>query len=277
MAASIARGATRAPARELRLSEPEAHSVTVGGLDCRVWEKGEGRRLGFLGGLRGLPRWTPFLDHLAQHRHVVAPSLPGFPGARGHDRLDDLADWVTATLDLLEASGLEGEDLVGASVGATLAAEVSAFARGATRRLVLMAPFGLSDPEEPIADIWAQKPRELPALLSEQPERLGAALKAPEGADEVEWQIVLARADEAAARLLWPFGELGLAKRLHRVRAPTLVVWGAQDRVIPVSYAKRFANAIGGWTEVREVPGAGHLVEIDQPEAAAESVLAFLA
>jgi pimeloyl-ACP methyl ester carboxylesterase len=259
------------------LSEPEARSVTAGGLDCRVWEKGEGERLGFLGGVRGLPRWTPFLDRLAEHRRVVAPSLPGFPGARGHDRLDDLADWITATLDLLEASGLEGEDLIGASVGGTLAAEVAAFARGATRRLVLMAPFGLCAEQDPVADIWAQKPRELPGLLSQQPERFAAALQAPEGADEVEWQIILSRADEAAARLLWPFGELGLAKRLHRVRAPTLVVWGAEDRVLPASYARRFADAIGGWTEVREVAGAGHVVEIDQPDAAAESVLAFLA
>jgi len=255
---------------------PTARNVRVGGLDCRVWEKGEGELLGFLGGLRGLPRWTPFLERLAQQRRVVAPSLPGFPGARGHDQLDDLADWVSATLDLLEASGLEGHDLVGASVGATLAAEAAAFSRGSVRRLVLAAPLGIWDPEQPVADLWAQKPRELPALLSSHPERLANCLARPEHHDAVEWQILLARADEAAARLLWPFGDLGLAKRLHRVRAPTLLVWGSEDRVVPPSYAKRFANAIGGWTEVREIADAGHVVEIDQPDLAADAVLAFL-
>ena len=106
------------------MSEPRESHVRVGNERCRVWEKGDGEPLGFLGGLRGLPRWPAFLDHLAEERRVIAPSLPGFPGAVGHDRLDDLPDWVTATLDLLEASGLDGADLVGASVGATLAAEV---------------------------------------------------------------------------------------------------------------------------------------------------------
>ncbi len=258
------------------MSAPEARSVSAGGIDCRVWEKGSGEPLGFLGGLRGLPRWTPFLDRLAERRRVIAPSLPGFPGARGHDRLDDLPDWVSATLDLLEASGLEGADLVGASVGATLAVEVASFSRATLKRLVLVAPFGLFDPEDPVADLWAQKHNELPELLSSRPERLEAALAAPEGEDAIEWQIVLGRANEAAARLLWPFGDLGLAKRLHRVRAPTLLVWGAEDRVVPVSYATRFANAIGGWTEVRVIADAGHVVEIDQPDAAAAAVLAFL-
>lgn len=258
------------------MSAPVARSVRAAGVDCRVWEKGEGEPLGFLGGLRGLPRWTPFLDRLAERRRVVAPSLPGFPGARGHDRLDDLVDWVTATLDLLDASGLDGADLVGASLGATLAAEAAAFSRASVKRLVLLAPFGLFDPDDPVADPWAQKPRELPGLLSARPERLAEALAAPEGADAVEWQIVLGRANEAAARLLWPFGDLGLVRRLHRVRAPTLLVWGAGDRLVPPSYAKRFANAIGGWTEVRQIPDAGHVVEIDQPDAAAAAVLRFL-
>ncbi len=88
------------------MSAPSERSAIVGGHRCRIWEKGEGEPLGFLGGLRGLPRWPGFLDRLAEHRRVIAPSLPGFPGATGHDRLDDLADWVTATLDLLEQAGL---------------------------------------------------------------------------------------------------------------------------------------------------------------------------
>src|SRR5262245_63192234 len=108
--------------------------------------------------------------------------------------MDGLADWVCATLDLLEASGLEGADLVGASAGATLAAEVAAFSHATLRRLVLIAPFGLFDPEAPVADLWAQDPGELPALLSARPERLAAALAPPEGADAGEHALDLERA-----------------------------------------------------------------------------------
>jgi len=248
----------------------------VSGRRCRVWEQGEGAPLGFLGGLRGLPRWPAFLERLAQNRRVIAPSLPGFPGATGMDELDDLADWVTATLDLLEASGLEGADLIGASIGATLAAEVAAFSRASLRRLVLIAPFGLFDVGEPVKDLWATRPDELPGLLSARPQELAAFLAAPPGEDAGEWSILIARASEAAARLLWPTGDLGLHKRLHRIQAPTLVLWGGEDRVIPPSYAKRFAAALGGWVEVREIAGAGHLAELDQPEAVAAAIDGFL-
>ena len=89
------------------MTAPRERFVRVGGERCRVWEQGEGEALGFLGGLRGLPRWPEFLEHLSRERRVVAPSLPGFPGALGHDRLDDLPDWIAATLDLLEQSGLD--------------------------------------------------------------------------------------------------------------------------------------------------------------------------
>ncbi len=259
------------------MSEPAERVVEVGGHRCRVWEKGEGPPLGFLGGLRGLPRWLPFLDRLAEQRRVVAPSLPGFPGATGHRELDDLPDWVTATLDLLEASGLEGADLVGASVGGTLAAEVAAFSRATVKRLVLIAPLGLFDEREPVADLWAKRLSELPTLLSARPDALAEFLAKPDDVDEVEWQILLTRANEAAARLLWPTGDLGLRKRLHRIAAKTLLVWGSEDRVVPASYAKRFSEAIAGFVEVASIPGAGHLAELDAPDAVAEATLRFLA
>jgi pimeloyl-ACP methyl ester carboxylesterase len=249
----------------------------VNGRRCRVWEKGEGAPLGFLGGLRGLPRWPRLLDRLAQHRRVIAPSLPGFPGAASFDELDDVADWVVATLDLLDASGLAGADLVGASVGATLAAEAAAFSRASVRRLVLIAPFGLFDEREPVRDLWATRPNELPELLVTHPEELAAFLAAPPGEDAVEWSILLARASEAAARLLWPTGDLGLRKRLHRIQAPTLLLWGAQDRIVPPGYARRFSSALGGWVELRELAGAGHMAEIDQPDAVAAAIQGFLA
>lgn len=257
-----------APDRERR--------VRAGRLDCRVWEKGRGEPLGFLGGFHGLPRWTAFLDRLAERRRVVAPSLPGFPGADGHRELDELLDWIVATLDLLEACDLAGRDLVGASVGGTLAAEVAALSRGSVGKLVLIAPFGLFDPNEPPADPWATQRAELPALLSAYPETLAAHLAQPPEEDEVEWPIVLNRAGEAAARLLWPLGDTGLAKRLHRIDAPTLILWGADDRVLPASTAKRLADGIPGFSRVRSIEGAGHTVELDQPDPTADAVLDFL-
>jgi pimeloyl-ACP methyl ester carboxylesterase len=258
------------------MSGPAAREVRVNEQPCRVWEAGAGDPLVVLAGLGGAPRWSRFLARLAERRRVVVPSLPGFPGARGHERLDDHLDWISATLDLLDGAGIARADLVAASVGGMLAAEVAALARERVARLVLVGPYGLFDAAEPVADVFAEPPSELPARLCADPRAFAEEIAAPEGADPVEWPIVLARASEAAARLTWPFGERGLAKRLHRIQAPTLLVWGGDDRVVPASYAKRFAAAISGPTQIRSIPGAGHLAAIDAPDALADAILAFL-
>lgn len=255
------------------MSEVRERRVSVArGIESRIWEQGDGDPLVFLGGLRGLPRWPALLDALAQTRRVIAPSLPGFPGATGHRALDGVPDWVIAALDLLDASAPAPVDLVGASVGATLAAEIAAFSRASVRRLVLIAPLGLFDVNEPPADLFAQRLSAIPPLLCAHPERYEAFLARPDAADAVEWEIETARAQEAVARLLWPLTDTGLIKRLHRITAPTLVAWGAEDRLVPPSYAKRFADALGGPAEIRQIPGAGHMAELDAPEAVAEAV-----
>ena len=153
---------------------------------------------------------------------------------------------------------------------------MAAFSRASVRRLVLIAPLGLFDASEPVADLFALRKSEVSALLSSRPDALDAFLAKPEGEDEIEWQVVQARAQEAAARLLWPTGDLGLAKRLHRIHAPTLLLSGSEDRVLPASYAKRFADGLGGLVQVHQIEGAGHLLELDAPDAAADAVLAFL-
>lgn len=256
------------------MSAPRERSVKLLGDDVRILEKGEGAPLGFLPTFGGVPGWTPFLDRLAERRRVVVPSLPGFPGAGGgFRRLDDLADWVSATLDLLEAAGLDGADLVGHGVGGLLAAEVAAFSRASVRRLALLAPLGLFDEREPVADVWAKRASEVPPLFSAKPEAYAQSLACPAGQDEVEWQLAQVRAMEAAARLLWPTGDRGLAKRLHRIAAPTLLLWGAEDRVVPASYAKRFADGIAGKAEIRSIPGAGHRLDLDAPDATAAAIL----
>ena len=74
------------------------------------------------------------------------------------------------------------------------------------------------------------------------------------------------RAAEAAARIFWPLGNTKLEKRLPLIEAPTLLLWGEQDRIMPRSYADKFADAITGRTEIRIIPGAGHLAELDKPD-----------
>jgi pimeloyl-ACP methyl ester carboxylesterase len=260
------------------VSAPDELTVDVNGFATRVWRKGNGPAIGFLAGFGGLPRWIPFLDHLAASRTVIVPSLPGFPGGdRGHVVLDTHLDWVLAVRTLLEKSGLVGADLAGSSVGASMAAEVAAIWPESVRRLALIAPFGLFDEADPPADPWAQSSDDTPALMCADPAQWTTLKAAPEGANSIEWPIEQTRAAEASARIFWPMGNTRLDRRLPRITAPTLLLWGAQDRVMPRSYADRFARHLGAAHEIRVIDGAGHLAELDRPQEVAETILSWTA
>jgi pimeloyl-ACP methyl ester carboxylesterase len=258
------------------VSEPETTTVEINGLPCRVWRKGSGPALGFLAGLGGLPRWVPFLDKLAEQRTVIVPSLPGYPGALGHNLLDSHLDWVLAVRGLVGAAGLEGADLAGSSVGAAFAAELAAIWPGAVRRLALIAPFGLFDEKDPPTDPWAQRGDAIAGLMCADPAVWNRLKEPPPGSNSPEWTIEQTRASEAAARTFWPLGNTRLEKRLPLITAPTLLLWGAEDKVMPQRYAQRFAAAIKAKSEVVVIPQAGHLAELDRPDAVAEAILTWM-
>lgn len=258
------------------MTEPQTLTVDVNGFACRVWRKGSGPVLGWLAGFGGLPRWTPFLDRLSEKRTVVVPSLPGFPGATGHTVLDNHLDWILAVRQLLVKAGLDGVDLGGASVGGSFAAEMAAIFPASVKRLVLVAPFGMFDEAEPATDPWAQRSDAVAALMCADPENWKRLVAPPEGANSVEWPIEMTRAAEAAARAFWPLGNTQLARRLKLIEAPSLILWGDQDRVQPPAYARLFASGIKAKTTIQTVTGAGHLADLDRPDGVAGAILDWL-
>ena len=258
------------------MSQPETLTIDVNGFSTRIWRQGTGPKLGFLAGFGGLPRWMPFLDELAKSRTVIVPSLPGFPGGdRGHSVLDSHLDWLLAVREILDQAGLAGANLAGSSVGASLAAEVAALWPETVGKLALIAPFGLFDETNPPTDPWAQCADAVPGLMCADPEIWKAMKAVPEGANSVEWPIEQVRANEAAARIFWPLGNTRIEKRLRLIKAPTLLLWGEHDRILPVAYADKFAKGIAGPTTVKIVAGAGHLAELDRPTEVAREILEF--
>ena len=245
--------ARSSPRRSSLVAPPQTSTVEVNGFPCRVWTKGSGAKLGFLAGLGGLPRWLPFLDRLAETRTVIAPSLPGYPGGSGHSELDSHLDWVLAVRQLIDKTGLAGADLVGASVGGAFAAEMAAIFPGHVRRLALIAPFGLFDDKRtggrPVGAAQGQCRRPDVRRRREMERRWWPL---PEGANSIEWPIEMTRASEAAARAFWPLGNTRLEKRLGLIAAPTLILWGDRDAILPPAYATKFAAGINGATQVAD-------------------------
>lgn len=252
-------------------------AVTANGRTGRIWSKGTGRPVFWLASSPMLLRWNAAHEALAAQCRLVVCSLPGFPGGTGHDTIFDHLTWCLAARDLLEAAGFQkGDTLMGNSSAGAVAADVAALWPKWVGKLVLTTPFGMFDEAEPTRDMYALPPKQIPQLLSEFPDRYRAQIAAPEGIEPVLWQITVIRGNEASARILWPLGNTRVIERLHRIVAPTLVLWGAQDKIQPPSYAERFASAIGSHASVVRVAGAGHLVELDQPEAVAAAVGRFL-
>jgi pimeloyl-ACP methyl ester carboxylesterase len=255
------------------VSEPQTETVEINGFPCRVWRKGSGPKLGFLAGLGGLPRWTPFLDRLAERRSVIVPSLPGYPGALGHNVLDNHLDWLLAVRQLLADAGLDGADLAGSSVGASFAAEMAAIWPDTVRRLALIAPFGLFDEKDPPTDPWAQRNDAVPALMCADEANWDALKEPPPGTNSPDWAIEQTRASEAAARAFWPLGNTRLEKRLPLVAAPTLLIWGEADQIMPRSYAARFSSAMKTKPKLVTIADAGHLAELDKPDQVAAAII----
>jgi pimeloyl-ACP methyl ester carboxylesterase len=69
-----------------------------------------------------------------------------------------------------------------------------------------------------------------------------------------------------AGKLVFPIPDRGLAGRLYRIRARTVLVWGESDRVVPPAHGEAFRQAIVG-AELVRIPAAGHMVIVEQPEA----------
>jgi pimeloyl-ACP methyl ester carboxylesterase len=255
------------------VADPAIATVDFDGFPIRVWTKGSGPKIGFIPGLGGLPRWIPFLDKLAETRTVIVPSLPGFPGGdKAHTVIDSHLDWIVALRRIVVAAGLDGADLIGSSIGGALTAELAALWPQSVRRLALIAPFGMFKVDDPTTSPFAQKPDDIPGLMVANPD-IWVKLKAePAGANSVEWSLEQTRAGEAAARIYWPLGDTRLARRLPLIEAPTLLLWGEKDRMVPRSYAKYFAAAMTAKTELKVIPGAGHLAELDAPDAVAAAV-----
>jgi pimeloyl-ACP methyl ester carboxylesterase len=246
-------------------------------MTIEVNEAGRGAPLLFLHWEFG-PRWSAFHDRLAEQWRVVAPSHPGFGNSTGGDQLHDIHDLIYAYLDFLDASGLSGLPLVGHGLGGMFAAELAAVQPERFTHLVLLAPFGLWLPDAPTLDFFAASPAQLSAALycdQTSPAALAASRAPTEQAALIEQALERAKSQASAARYLWPIPNRGLSKRLHRVKAPTLIVWGERDGVVPPAYAEAFRAGISG-ARLEVIPEAAHSLLDEQPDRVATVALDFL-
>jgi pimeloyl-ACP methyl ester carboxylesterase len=243
-----------------------------------VMIKGEGAPLVYLHGLLG-PEWDRLQEGLAAKRRVVAPAHVGSDEPEELRHVDGIYDLVLYYDEVFDRLGLDQVDLVGHSFGGMVAAEFAAAYPARVRKLALIDPLGLWRDDAPVEDYLMVAPDRQVSLLLGDPGRddVKARLALPQD-PEAQIQEMLHRVTVMAstAHFLWPIPERGLHKRLHRIRAETLILWGADDRLVPSVYARAFADRIAR-SEIAIIPNAGHTPHFDDPQAVLDRLLGFLA
>lgn len=258
----------------------EWHRIeTAGGTSCRVLRGGKGHPVVFFHGFSGLRDREPMLEQLALHYAVFAPELPGFGESTGEELLEDMLDFTLHGWDVVDALGIDHPHLVAHSMGGMIAGEMASMCPERPRKLALLAPLGLWIDEEPVPDIFATLPHQLPQLLFHDPEAGAAALTGGlDFSDDtalVEFFVGNARRLGTAGKMMFPIPNRRLSKRLHRLRAETLLLWGDSDRLVPPLYGDRWLELVPH-AAIATIAEAGHLAPDEQPEAVAEAITRFL-
>jgi pimeloyl-ACP methyl ester carboxylesterase len=256
----------------------EKVSVRNGMFNVSLRRGGSGEPLVYLHAAAGQPAWEPFLEMLSQKYDVIQPSHPGWPGSDGLERLDDVVDMALFYLDFFDTLGLRSVNLVGTSLGGMFAAEIAALGKSYVNKLVLSEPAGLwLDDHQPL-DMFVATQDELTQALYVDPEEM-AKRRPPVDPDNKE-AVAKAMLDRqmamaATSKFVWPIWDKGLKRRIHRISARTMIIWGDKDGVIPPVYGPEFQRLIPG-SRLEVIENTAHAPMSERPEEWVRLVSEFL-
>ena len=254
--------------------------VTASGLEIEVLRGGRGIKVVYLPPASGVTPQDRFANALAERFDVFAIAAPGFNDPAQLDDIHSVHDMAMVYDDIFEALGLTNVPVVGHSLGAMFAAELAAHAPHRVAKLVLVSPVGLWDDAHPVLDIGAMGPDEIGRCMWADPSgamaRAGSGGARPTSVDErAELSIRTVQGLGTVGKFMPAMPDTGLARRLYRIAAPTRVIWGEVDRVVPVEYAAGFTAGIAS-CDTQVIPGAGHMVTYEQTGAVVDAIDAHL-
>ncbi len=252
-------------------------TIDVKGRKVSLIEEGTGAPLIYLHGFADVhavaAEFQPFHQSLVSHSRVIAPA---HPGVNGSDELRDgwsINDVTFHYLEMLDALGIETFDLVGHCVGGWIAAELAVRHPERVRRLALIGACGLFVSGQPTADIFMHAQPErgvdyatLRRMLFADADSPLALRWFPNGRgdlDEETRRYQMLRFGSFVGFKPPYFYDRALVDRLYRAKMPSLVIWGEEDGMVPISHAKVYAERLPASSVVQTVPGAGHAVHLE--------------
>jgi pimeloyl-ACP methyl ester carboxylesterase len=248
-------------------------TIEVSGSQIRTLEGGAGPSLIYLHGIDG-PRVDPLMERLARTHRIIAPELPGFGRSPLPEWMNGISDAAYFGLDFIEALRVEKIHLVGHSIGGWVAAEMAIRQCALFASLTLIAPMGVQIQTPAKHDVFIPGPDLVLRAQFFDQARAEDEIAARAGEDI---DIVLQNRT-GLARLGWTprFANVQLPQWLHRVRTPTLLLWGEDDGIVPVECCDVFEREIAGARAVR-YPKCGHALPYERSEEAARELNSLMA
>ncbi|OAI40277.1 hypothetical protein AYO38_06065 [bacterium SCGC AG-212-C10] len=247
-------------------------TIQVAGKNVRLLQGGTGPAAVFLHHSTGNPGWMPIFEQLAAKFSLTVPDLPGYGQSERPEWARDARDIATLTNRILDRLDLQNVTLIGAGLGGFIAAEMAAANQSRLSKLVLIGAAGLQPAEGEIAD----------QMLVDFEEYVKAGFR-----DDATYETIFGHTADDAIKSLWDFSRemtaritwkpymfsRRLAPVLGEIEVPALIIWGGNDRVVPIACAQQYANGLAN-AKVETIAGAGHLVELEEPEKVASLIVA---
>ena len=249
-------------------------SIEVCSLGIHTMRDGTGAPLLFLHGANGVAGWSPFFAELANDFDVIVPEHPCFGKSDDAPWIADVPDLAMFYIGFLEQLNLRDVHIVGTSLGGWIAAEIASRDSSRIASVTLVAPAGVGLSDTPPGDYSSWSAAQLTRnLVFDQSiaERLLSAQPTPE---QLELQV---RNCRAATKFVWEPGLVSpaLEKWLHLIKIPTSILWGTQDKLLPVAYADRWRQLIPQ-ASVTLIDDCGHLPHVERAATLSSSIKSFI-
>ena len=241
--------------------------VEVDGCRTHLRRGGAGEPLLYLHGASGAPAVMPFMEKLAARFDVLVPEHPGYGLSGEPEWLENIHDVAYFYLDFLKSLSLRDVTVVGSSMGGWIAMEMAVRDTSRIKSLVLVSPAGVAAPGVRPADIFLMAPEEVVRNLFVDQRLAEARLAQPEDID------LSLKNRHTTARLAWEprLHDPHLGKWLHRIDVPVKIVWGRQDRILPVAIMDELKRLIPK-AQTHVVENCGHLPQAERPDEFVELV-----
>lgn len=258
------------------MSTSETRFLDVVGKKTQLTCGGDGPSLLYLHSAGGETEWQPFHAELAKHFRVYAPAHPGFALSEGLDQIDDIHDMAWHYVDLLEQLELSQVPIVGFSLGGWLGVELAILRPHLVSKLVLVAAAGLHVDGAPMGELFIDDFDKARRLLFFDPDSPVVEQAMPLSINDPRILMWL-RAREATARVGWnPYlHNPKLPAHLRRVGCPTKVIWGREDKLIPLAHGEYYAAHLPS-AELEVIDQCGHMLPFEKPTEFAAATVSFL-